>query len=150
MQTSDVPSFASIHGMDLLSSPLKAHRYFQPRMRVDVEEFWVAALNADRRVLASDCLFRGTADHCLFHPRDVFRFVLRKNAAAFLVAHNHPSGNAMPSSEDDKVTEQLSTISWLVEIIFVDHVIVTKAGYYSFAEAGRLQVRRASIDKRNS
>jgi DNA repair protein RadC len=136
--------------MDLLSSPLKARHYFQPRMRMDVEEFWVAALNADRRVLASDCLFRGTADHCLFHPRDVFRFVLRKNAAAFLVAHNHPSGNATPSSEDDKVTQQLSTISWLVEVTFLDHVIVTKASYYSFAEAGRLRARQTSIDKRGT
>lgn len=131
--------------MDLISSPREAYAYFLPRLQSDVEEFWVAALNADRRVLASHGLFRGTVDHCLFHPRDVFRFVIAQNASAFLVAHNHPSGNTEPSAEDVKVTEQLLTISLIVEIAFVDHLIVAGSGYYSFSESQRLRVNNTTL-----
>lgn len=107
-------------------------------MSLDVEEVWVAALNSDKRVLAAQCLFRGTADQCLVHPRDVFRFACLHNATGLLVAHNHPSGVALPSGEDEVWTEQLLTAAAIFMIPVLDHLVVTRTGYYSFLESGRL------------
>lgn len=103
----------------------------------------MAALTAEKHVAASACLFRGTVDHCLFHPRDVFRFACQKNASSFLVAHNHPSGNVEPSTEDISITEQLATIAVILEVPMVDHLILAGDKYYSFLEAGRL----SAVDK---
>lgn len=128
-----------------ITSPNKAYTYFETRLAFEVEEFWIATLNAEKRVTASQCLFRGTVDHCLFHPRDVFRFAALQNASSFLVAHNHPSGNVLPSEEDRRITEQLLTVSLLIEIPLLDHLILggskAKRTYFSFLEKGILRSR---------
>lgn len=122
-----------------ITHPTKAYEYFFTRMRMDVEEFWIAALSADKDVIASQCLFRGTADACLFHPRDVFRFACMNNAVSIIVAHNHPSGSALPSELDKGITEQILTLSILMQIPMEDHLIVCKDGlYYSFLLKGQL------------
>ncbi len=107
-------------------------------MSSEVEEVWVAALNSDKRVLAAQCLFRGTADQCLVHPRDIFRFGCIHNATALIVAHNHPSGVPKPSVEDEEWTDQLLTAANIIMIPVVDHVIVARRGYFSFLESGRI------------
>lgn len=112
--------------------------FFRRRLRADVEEFWIATLNSDKAVTACACLFRGTVDHCLFHPRDVFRFACLHNASSMIVAHNHPSGNVEPSPEDTAITEQLLTLSLVLEVPLVDHLIISPRRYFSFLESGRL------------
>ncbi len=124
--------------MHRITTALGAADFFRKRMSPDVEEVWVAALNSDKRVSAAQCLFRGTADQCLVHPRDVFRFACLHNATGLLVAHNHPSGVALPSTEDEIWTEQLLTAAAIFMIPLLDHVIVTRTGYFSFLESGRL------------
>lgn len=119
-----------------------AFAYFQPRLPVDVEEFWIATLDAAKHVTASACLFRGTVDHCLFHPRDVFRFACVANASSFLVAHNHPSGDPRPSAHDVAITDQLLTLAALMQIQFVDHLIVAGDRYFSFLEGGKMGATR--------
>lgn len=128
-----------------IAQPKDAFQFFHSRLRGDVEEFWIAALNANKAVTASACLFRGTADHCLFHPRDVFRFALLHNAVSFIVAHNHPSGRIQPSPEDIEVTEQLLTISLIVQIPLTDHLIIGGQRYYSFMEKGRLVLNTTGL-----
>lgn len=98
----------------------------------------MAALNADKTVVASQCLFRGTVDSCLFHPRDVFRFGCRHNASSLIVAHSHPSGRREPSLEDDIATSQLLAGAEILSIPMIDHLIITGVNYYSFLERGRL------------
>jgi len=116
----------------------QAYEYFRPRISTEVEEFWIATLDAGKRVTASRCLFRGTVDHCLFHPRDVFRFACLANASSFLVAHNHPSGDPRPSEHDSTITDQLLTLAALMQIPFVDHVILAGDRYFSFMEGRKI------------
>ncbi len=126
-------------------SPVNAFRFFSPRISLQVEEFWIATLSTEKTVTASQCLFRGTVDHCLFHPRDVFRFACLHNASSIVVAHSHPSGSVEPSPQDLTITEQLLTVSLLLEIPLVDHLIVGQRRYYSFLEDGRLRLDARSL-----
>ena len=121
-----------------VTTPSQAWHLFKERMQMEVEELWVAALNSEKEVLELACLFRGTVDRCIFHPRDVFRFAYQHNAAALVVAHNHPSGNSHPSPEDREVTSQLLAAARILQIPVVDHLIVTKNAYYSFFKEGEL------------
>jgi DNA repair protein RadC len=121
-----------------ITSPRQAYRFFKPLLTADIEEFWAAALDAQKFVVARQCLFRGTVDHCLFHPRDVFRFAYVNNASSIVVAHNHPSGSADPSAEDLKVTEQLLQVALVLEMPVVDHLILAKGRYFSFLENGMM------------
>src|SRR6185312_5767265 len=90
------------------------------------------------------CLFRGTVDGCFFHPRDVFRYAIVHNASALIVAHNHPSGSPRPSPEDIEITRQLEAAGELLQVPIVDHVIITRRGYFSFLEAGMMRSREIS------
>ena len=107
-------------------------------MTSDVEEFWVLALRCDKSVIDKVCLFRGTVDACMVHPRDVVRYVCTKNASSFFVAHNHPSQDSRPSPLDLLITQRLVELSDLMQIPLIDHIIVTKKGYFSFADSGHL------------
>ena len=127
--------------MSRLTHPLLAYAYLVDRIKDDIEEFWVIALDANKDIIDSQCLFRGTVDQCLFHPRDVFRFACLKNASAILVAHNHPSGNTQPSPHDIQITEQLVMVSRLMQIAIIDHLIIGADSYYSFMEAGQLEIK---------
>ncbi|MGE0529165.1 MAG: RadC family protein [Bdellovibrionales bacterium] len=131
-----------------ITHPFHAFRFFHPRLlRAQTEEFWAAALGSDKTVLGARCLFRGTVDHCLFHPRDVFRFACLQNASALVVAHNHPGGSPRPSPQDVAVTEQLLTVALILQIPLVDHVIVARDSYYSFLENGRLRLRAKELSE---
>lgn len=126
-------------------SPADAYRFFKKHACAEVEEFWVAALNSEKDVLQAGCLFRGTVDLCLFHPRDVFRFAYRHNASSVVVAHNHPSGNALPSAEDRVVTRQLIGASIILQVPVVDHVILAGGDYFSFLGSGELKILAADL-----
>ncbi len=123
-----------------LTSPLLAYGYLRRRLNADVEEFWAVALNAEKAPLASACLFRGSVDSCLFHPRDVFRFACRNNAAALIVAHNHPSGNVEPSDHDEAVNQQLLAAALILQIPVTDHLILAGRRYFSFLQTGRMDL----------
>ena len=120
-------------------SPSQAAEYLRRVMKMEVEEFWVIGCDSDRNVLASECLFRGTVDSCFFHPRDVFRFACRINASSLIVAHNHPSGNSLPSDEDFTITRELILASKILKIPISDHLIVTSREFFSFLEKGFLE-----------
>jgi len=128
-----------------IQTPAAAHAYFLPRLSSTVEEFWVAALNSQKEVLGSHCLFRGTVDHCLFHPRDIVRYACLMNACSIIVAHNHPSGNIWPSPEDLALTEQLLTVFLIVEIPLVDHLILGGGDYFSFLVHGKLNGSKSLV-----
>lgn len=121
-----------------ISSPQQAGSYLRRVMRSDVEEFWAMAFDSDRNLLAAECLFRGTVDSCFFHPRDVFRFACRTNAASLIVAHNHPSQNPLPSMEDEDITRTVLQAADIMAIPVVDHLIVTNDEIFSFMASGLL------------
>lgn len=99
----------------------------------EIEEFWVLALSPSKKVLAQKMLFRGTVDACMVHPRDVFRFAIVSNASSIIIAHNHPSGEAYPSQQDITTTEQMVRAGKLLQIPVLDHLLLTKNNFVSFA-----------------
>ena len=103
------------------------------------EHFLTITLDGSKRVIDVHLTFIGTLNYMQLHPREVFAIACTDHAAAIIVAHNHPSGTAVPSNEDRLVTKQLREIGTLMGIELLDHIIFTKKnGFYSFAGNGIL------------
>ncbi len=102
------------------------------------EVFRLLLLDAGRRVLASEDISLGTLDQAAVYPREVLARALAKGAWGLICAHNHPSGDPAPSSQDLEVTRLLYQACRAAGLEMVDHVIVGESGLYSFAQEGRL------------
>ena len=102
------------------------------------EEFTVLFLDNQHRLVAHETLFTGTINHPQVHPREVVKSGLRYNAAAAVLAHNHPSGEAEPSQADRQVTMRIQRALELVDIRLLDHLVVGGMEITSFAERGWL------------
>lgn len=99
-----------------------------------VEHFGVLCLDTKHRPIAWDVVSVGTLDSTLVHPRDVFRTAILHNAAAIIVAHNHPSGDATPSRDDLIVTEQLMKAGDVMGIKVLDSLVIGEYGTYRSAK----------------
>jgi DNA repair protein RadC len=123
----------------LLDSPAATHQFLISRLRdQSYELFCCLHLDNRHRLIAFDELFRGTIDGASVHPREVVKQALSRNAAAVILAHNHPSGVAEPSQADELITRRLREALALVDIRVLDHCIVGDNGCLSFAERGLL------------
>jgi len=104
----------------------------------DHEIFAILFLDNRHRVIEFVPLFRGTVDGASVYPREVVKEALRRNAAAVILAHNHPSGVAEPSQADELITSRIKDALALVDIRVLDHLVVTGDATVSFAERGLL------------
>ena len=112
---------------------------YAPRMEdLPVEEFHIATLDAQHRLENDILVTRGILNSSLVHPREVFRRAIAENAYAVILIHNHPSGDPTPSPEDRVVTSQLVSAGKLLGIDVLDHIIVGRRRFTSFAESGIL------------
>lgn len=102
------------------------------------EVFKVLYLDNQHRLITSETTSMGTINAAAVYPREIIKAALGHNAAAVVVAHNHPSGLAEPSEEDRKVTKRLIDALSLVDIRVLDHVVVGHGQAVSFAERGWL------------
>lgn len=102
------------------------------------ELFMVLYLDNQHRLLTHETLFKGTINHTQVHPREVVKSALKHNAAAVVVAHNHPSGVAEASRADRQITERLKQALELVDIHLLDHLVTGRMDIVSFAERGWL------------
>lgn len=102
------------------------------------EEFMVLYLNQQNRLIAHETLFAGSISSTEVHPREVVKRALYFNAAAVILAHNHPSGDTTPSQADKTITQRLVKALQLVDIRVPDHLIVGGTQILSFAEHGLL------------
>ena len=103
------------------------------------QEYFISiTLNGGNRLIAKRVVTIGLLDQALVHPREVFSEAIRERAAKVIVAHNHPAGDNSPSKEDVKVTENLAQAASILGIEFLDHIIITETGYFSFREEGFL------------
>jgi len=100
------------------------------------EHFVCISLNGAHEVIKKRIVTIGLVDRSQVHPREVYADVISDRAAAVIFAHNHPSGDLKPSNSDLKIHEQLTEAGKILGIRILDHVIVTRKGYYSFQEAG--------------
>ena len=103
-----------------------------------VEHFAVVTLDATHKVISMHITSKGIVNKTLVHPRETFRDAIMDNSAAIILAHNHPSGNANPSKEDDEITKRLVDAGTLLGIPVLDHIVVGNEGYYSYQEHGKI------------
>ncbi len=123
----------------VLTSPGETRRFLTAQLRDrPFEVFCCLFLDNRHRLLAFEELFRGTIDGASVHPREVLRQALAHNAAAVILAHNHPSGVAEPSQADELITHRLRDALALVDIRVLDHLIIAGPDAVSLAERGML------------
>ncbi|NOI22381.1 RadC family protein [Vibrio mediterranei] len=122
---------------DSLNSPEQTKHYLMSVLRDRHREaFYVLFLDNQNRVIADEIMFEGTIDAASIYPREVVKRALHHNAAALILAHNHPSGVAEPSQADRRITRRLSDALGLVDIRVLDHFVVGDGEVVSFAERG--------------
>jgi DNA repair protein RadC len=122
-----------------LVTPRATQDFLQMRLRdLPYEVFCCLWLDSHHRVIAFDELFRGTIDGASVHPREVVKQALARNAAAVILAHNHPSGLAEPSVADQLITSRLKDALALVDIRMIDHLVIGDGVCESFVERGLL------------
>jgi DNA repair protein RadC len=120
-----------------LTSSEKVKDFLRLRLgEYEHEAFVVIHLDNQHRVLEVEEMFQGTIDGASVYPREVVKSCLRKNAAAVIFAHNHPSGVCEPSEADRRITSQLKTALGTVDIRVLDHIVVSAADAVSFSERG--------------
>lgn len=112
--------------------------YMRPKISKTQEEIWVLAMDSQIQLLGETLLFRGTVDQCLFHPRDLFHFLIQHHAYQYVLMHNHLSENCFPSQEDLLMTKKIVAMSQVFEIFLLDHIILSKNSFYSFKKDGVL------------
>ena len=122
-----------------LDSPDVARAFLLAQLRDrPYEIFCCIHLDVRHRLIAFEELFRGTIDGASVHPREVVKAALARNAAAVILAHNHPSGVAEPSQADELITTRLRDALALVDIRVLDHLVIGDGRCVSFAERGLL------------
>ncbi|MGE0801439.1 MAG: DNA repair protein RadC [Lautropia sp.] len=129
----------AIHRTELLGHPQAVKEYLGLRLQGRAQEvFLVLFLDSQNRLISADELFHGTLNQTAVYPREVARRALDRNAAAVILAHNHPSGVAEPSQADRLLTDALQRALGHLDIPVLDHIIVAGSRHYSFAEHGQL------------
>ena len=118
-----------------LSCPQDVADFLMPRLRYAAkEQFVVILLNNKNKVIGTEVVSEGSLSSSIVHPREVYAPAILHHAAAIMVAHNHPSGDPKPSTEDEEVTRMLARSGKVLGIPMIDHVIIGDGNYYSFLE----------------
>lgn len=121
-------------GIDFVNSPESVIDYARIKIGAEKNEFFmVLYLNSKNHVIDYDCQ-EGTINRAAVYPRNILRRCLDIHAVAIILVHNHPSGLCDPSPADRRLTDSIKKVVETVEIKLLDHIIVSKAGYSSFAE----------------
>jgi DNA repair protein RadC len=122
-----------------ITSSLDLFDLFEPQL-VDLahEEFWFGMLNGANKVIEIKRLTQGGTRQTVVDVPMLLKMALEKSAQAVVVAHNHPSGQNRPSHEDEIITRRIKTGCEAIGITLLDHIIIAKGQYYSFADEGKM------------
>jgi len=112
----------------------------------DREALWCIFLDAKNRTLGLEKMFEGTITASAVYPREIIKAALTKKAVAIIIAHNHPSGDPAPSSEDLAITFRLQVACSSMNITLHEHLIVGDDSYHSFADTGRIADNHRKIE----
>lgn len=126
-----------------LNSSLMIYNYFC-EIYVDCKQecFYTVYVDNKGNYIDKKCLFVGTINSSLVHPREIFKEAYLLSASGIFCVHNHPSGDSSPSREDKNLTNKLREISILHGINFIDHIIIGEDNYYSFYEDKKINVKK--------
>lgn len=118
-----------------VSSSSDAYQYLKPYlMDLDHEQFWVLHLNRANQIIKSEMISAGGVSGTVVDVKLVFKKALDVLASNVILAHNHPSGNLQPSTQDIQLTKKIKTAGQTLDIPVLDHIIFTDDGYFSFAD----------------
>ena len=145
--TSPILEFAQSYLMAQIIDSKSAYEFLNCKIRYDVEEVWVLALNSQLELIKDEMIFRGTVNECSVYPRDIFRFCIQSNSTSFVLAHSHTSQNCLPSENDLKFTKKIMLASQLLEIPMVDHLILTSNNHFSFADQNVFELIKKGKEK---
>ncbi|MDE6010714.1 MAG: DNA repair protein RadC [Muribaculaceae bacterium] len=154
------PGMGEIKSMQVMAIMELARRYFEEEsdntpkviknsrdihnlMRFDIananqEQIWLITLSRRNGVLARHHLTTGSAVASVFDLKRALKLALLDEASALILCHNHPSGNLIPSPQDDNITKSLRNAATSMDLRLLDHVIISAEGFYSYADEGRL------------
>lgn len=122
-----------------LNSATAIYDYMHTKLQdADVEEAWILLMNQACKLIEAKRISHGGITETAVDVRIIIKEALLKNATVLALCHNHPSNNARPSREDDRLTERVSKACELMRIHFLDHIIVCDGSYYSYHENGRV------------
>jgi DNA repair protein RadC len=125
----------------IFSSPGHVKEFLQAKIGgLPHEVFLCLHLDSSLRLIECQEIFRGSITQTAVYPREILKEALSRNASAMIVAHNHPSGNPLPSSADQKLTQTLVKALELVDISLLDHCIVSSRGFFSFSESDLMNI----------
>ncbi len=114
--------------------------YFMPLMQdLPTEECHVMLLNQQLRLIDSRCVGRGGLSSTVVDVRCVMYEAITARAAAIALCHNHPSGSCRPSSDDDRLTRRVGQAARVLDLRFIDHIVLADGSYYSYADEGCLE-----------
>ncbi|MBI5217696.1 MAG: DNA repair protein RadC [Bacteroidia bacterium] len=112
---------------------------FQPALGdLATEEFWILLLNQSNRVKSKHRISQGGLTGTVVDIRVILQIALENKSVGIILCHNHPSGNITPSNEDIKITSRMKEAAASMDISLLDHMIITDAAYYSFADEGKI------------
>jgi DNA repair protein RadC len=124
---------------DAFTDSQAAQQYLKQRLRHHSQEVFACLfLDNQHQLIKFEELFFGSINSASVYPREIVKKAIEYNAAALIVAHNHPSGNSEPSLSDKKITERIKSALDLIDVRLIDHIIVGDAMTYSFAQHGEL------------
>jgi DNA repair protein RadC len=122
-----------------IQSSKDAAEIFQPMLADNNhEEFWILFLNRANLVISKKQISSGGMAGTVVDPKIIFKAALDEKASSIILCHNHPSGNIQPSEEDKKLTKKIVEAGKVLEIMVLDHLIVSHSGFFSFADEGLL------------
>ena len=128
-----------LNGKSYLKSPQDVIDYLSYSMRgLKIEVFTVVFLDSSHAIIEAEVVAEGTINVNTVYPREIIKQAIRRNAAALVIAHNHPSGVLHPSPQDIKLTRNLYIVCSMMQLRLLDHLIIGD-GFYSFADEGLME-----------
>ncbi|HDD7072470.1 TPA: DNA repair protein RadC [Staphylococcus aureus] len=133
-----------------ITQPSDVADYMIPTMKdLTQEHFVILLLNSKNVVIKETCVFKGTLNSSIVHPREFFSIAVRENANAIIAVHNHPSGDVTPSQEDIITTMRLKECGLILGIDLLDHIIIGDNRFTSLVEAGFTLMKMIEVDRIN-
>lgn len=102
------------------------------------EEVWILLLNQSNKVIKKEQVSRGGISSSIIDTRIILKSAIESSASGIILCHNHPSGNIIPSKNDDLITEKLSNACQIMDLRLLDHIIIGAKSYYSYKDEGRI------------
>ncbi|MFC1512630.1 DNA repair protein RadC [bacterium] len=128
-----------LYEFDIIASPSTAVDYFNVSIANKREEKFVTLfLNSRNKALAVETLQTGTVGEVVVYPRKIAERALYHSAAGVIIAHNHPGGSLAPSKQDKRLTKRIKDALQTIDVLLLDHIIVTGTNYYSWKEQNML------------